>query len=255
MKVLIFEDEIPAYNKLVTYVNNAITNVEILGWARSVKEAVVLINNHEDIDLIISDIELLDGNSFEVFENLKVECPIIFSTAYDQYLFKAFQTNGIAYLLKPYSESNFKEALEKYNVLFSSNHKINLDKNVIAELRNIIEGEKKTYKRRFSIKKKAGIKILNVEDIISFEASGDFSIAYDLEKQKHIINYSLGEIENKVDPAQFFRINRSEIINIDFIEKIEPHFKNRLAISLKHREAFVYTSGNKTPMFRTWLDS
>jgi len=255
MKVLIFEDEIPAYNKLVTYVKNAIANVEILGWARSVKEAVELITNHEKIDLIISDIELLDGNSFEVFENLKVECPIIFSTAYDQYLFKAFQTNGIAYLLKPYSETNFKEALEKYNVLFSSNPKINLDKNVIAELRNIIEGEKKTYKRRFSIKKKAGIKILNVEDIISFEASGDFSIAYDLGDQKHIINYSLGDIENKVDPAQFFRINRSEIINIDFIEKIEPHFKNRLAISLKHREAFVYTSGNKTPMFRTWLDS
>jgi len=255
MKVLILEDEIPAYNKLLTYVNSAIPNVELLGWGRSVKEAVELLQKHEKIDLIISDIELLDGNSFEAFESYKIECPIIFSTAYDQYLFQAFQTNGIAYLLKPYTQESFKEALEKYNVLFASNPQVQLDKHVIKELRNIIEGEKKTYKRRFSIKKKTGIKILNVEDIVSFEANGDFSLAYDIQKQKHIINYSLGDIEKKVDPAQFFRINRSEIVNIDFIEKIEPHFKNRLSIRLKHRDEPVFTSGNKTPMFRTWLDS
>lgn len=255
MKILIFEDEIPAYNKLLSYVNTALPEASLLGWGRSVKEAELLLNNNPEIDLIISDIELLDGNSFEVFEKYKVDCPIIFSTAFDQYLFKAFQTNGIAYLLKPYSESSFAEALQKYKVLFAANPKVSLDKNVISQLKNIIEGERKTFKRRFSIKKKAGIKILNVEDIVRFEASGDFSIAYDLEKNKHVINYSLGDIESKIDPQQFFRINRSEIINIDFIEKIEPHFKNRLAIRIQNNDEPVYTSSTKTPSFRTWLDS
>jgi len=255
MKLIIIEDELPAYNKLLGYINAQIEDAEVLGWARSKKEAAALLAAHPDLDLIFSDIELLDGNSFELFEKIKINCPIIFTTAFDQYLFQAFQTNGIAYMLKPYEESTFREALEKYRMLFPKGKGGSLDQNVISELRSIIEGERKTYKRRFSIKKKGGIKILNVEDIASFEANGDFCVAYDGDNKKHVINYSLGEIEGKVDPKQFFRINRSELINIDFVEKIEPHFKNRLIIKLHKRAEVLYTSSTKTPAFRTWLDS
>lgn len=255
MRILILEDELPAYEKIKAFIEKNIPAHEIMGWARSVSEAKKLLTDHPLPNLIFSDIELLDGSSFEVFEAHKVECPIIFSTAFDQYLFQAFQTNGIAYLLKPYTEDNFQEALRKYHTLFESNKPKSIDQNVISELRNIIEGDKKTYKRRFSIKKKSGIKILNVEDIIAFEANGDFCFAYDIHDVKHIINYKLGAVEEKVDPAQFFRINRSEIINIDFVENIEPHFKNRLAIKMSKRKELLHTSSSKTPSFRTWLDS
>jgi len=199
MRILILEDELPAYEKLRTFIEKNIESHNILGWARSITEAKKLISDHPAPDLIFSDIELLDGSSFEVFEAHKVECPIIFSTAFDQYLFQAFQTNGIAYLLKPYSEESFQEALRKYHTLFESNKPKSIDQNVISELRNIIEGDKKTFKRRFSIKKK--------------------------------------------------------IINIDFVENIEPHFKNRLAIRMAKRKELMHTSSSKTPSFRTWLDS
>ena len=253
MKVLILEDEIPAYEKLLGFITKNIPGVEVLGWARSIKEGLPLLDKGPD--LIFSDIELLDGNSFALFETSKVECPIIFCTAFDNYLFQAFQTNGIAYLLKPYSEEKFKEAVGKYHTLFDGGSVKSIDQNVISELKAILEREKTSYKRRFSIKKKSGIKILNVEDIVSFEANGDFSFAYDNQEKKHVINYALGEIESKLDPAQFFRINRSEIIHIDYVQSIEPHFKNRLAIKLSKRAEVVYTSSTKTPSFRTWIDS
>ena len=188
MRVIIIEDELPAYEKLESLVKANLQDAELLGWARSVKEARKLLSDNKTIDLIFSDIELLDGNSLELFEETKIDCPIIFTTAFDQYLFQAFQTNGIAYLLKPYEEAAFQEALSKYKTLFSSGRSSTIDPLVISEIRNIIEGERKSYKRRFTVKKKTGIKILNVEDIVSFEANGDFSIAYDASNNKHIIN-------------------------------------------------------------------
>lgn len=255
MKILVLEDEIPAYEKLLSFIDDEIDGAEIIGWGRSIVEAKRLLQNHSDIDLIFSDIELLDGNSFKVFESVDVKSPIIFCTAFDQYLFKAFQTNGIAYLLKPYNKENFKEAFDKYKKLFSdASEKPLVDQGLMTQLKTMIEGEKNVYKKRFSIKKKSGIKLVKTDDIVNFEASGDFSFAFDSNKEKHIVNYSLGDIEGKLDPDQFFRINRSEIVNIDFVEKIESHFKNKLAISLKTRTETLYTSGSKTPEFRIWID-
>ncbi len=253
INVIIIEDELPAYKKLETYTAAHIPDSKVIGWARSVEEAKDLIDQTNNIDLIISDIELLDGNSFEIFEEVKVNCPIIFCTAFDKYLFKAFQTNGIAYILKPYTEESFKEAIGKYINLFntSSDNK-NIEADVISELKSLLSG--KAYKKRFSVKKKDGIKLLATEEIVAFIANGDFSFAYDVHKKKHVINYPLGQIESKVNPDQFFRINRSEMVNIDYIEKIEPYFKNRLSINLQFVENPLRTSSNKTSEFRSWLD-
>jgi len=253
MNVLIFEDEIPAYEKLLKYVSNGLPEATVLGWGRSTSEVEHFLNKHKDVDLIFSDIKLLDGLSFDVFEKIEVKCPIIFCTAYDEFLFQAFKTNGIAYLLKPYSEDNFAEALEKYKALFGNSQK-SIDQDVISELKHILQEEQKSYKQRFSIKKKTGIKLLSVEKIVLFEASGDFSFAYDNNGEKHVVNYSIGDIESRVDPTVFFRINRSEIISIDYIEKIEPYFKNRLAVKLESIDDVRHTSSGKTKDFRKWLD-
>ncbi len=251
--MLIFEDEIPAYEKLLGFIESAIPDAKILGWGRSVAEAKYFLDKHKDVELIFSDIELLDGNSFEVYESIKINCPIIFCTAFDQYLFKAFQTNGIAYILKPYTLENFNEAIEKYKSLFAQND-AEVDQGVMSQLKQMLQQNDQHYKRRFSIKKKDGIKLLSVENIVCIQANGDFSFAFDDKGDKHVINSSLGSIESKLNPNYFFRINRSEILNIDKIQKIEPYFKNRLAIVMQKFETTLYTSSAKTKDFRAWLE-
>jgi DNA-binding LytR/AlgR family response regulator len=254
MRIIIFEDEIPAYKKLLSYVEAELPNSKVLGWAQSITEGIQLLEKFDQVDLILSDIELLDGISFNIFEQKKVKTPVIFCTAFDEYLFKAFQTNGIAYLLKPYTQQNFKHALDKYKMLFSNSKKDKIDEDVLKQLKSLVKDENRSFKQRFSVKKKNGIKLLNSNEIINFEASGDFSFAYDNEGSKHVVNYSLGEIESKVNPNKFFRINRSEMINIDFIDHIESHFKNRLLIKMKKRKEDLFTSSSKTPFFRQWLE-
>jgi len=250
MKILILEDEIPAYEKLLNFITAEIPDAQIVGWARSNVEAKSLLQTKVTIDLIFSDIELLDGTSFETFEAIKVDCPIIFCTGFDQYVLKAFQTNGIAYLLKPYTLDNFQEAYTKYQRLFAKS----ISPDVLNELKQVLQADKKAYQRRFTSKKKDGIKLLETQAIICFEANGDFCLASDLKGSKHVINYSLSEIENKVDPNQFFRINRSQLINIDFIEKIDTHFKNKLSITMRQLSGSFLTSSAKTSDFRKWLE-
>ena len=254
MKVLILEDEIPAYEKLLAHVETEIDNVELLGWGRSVAEAEHFIKKHkEDIHVIFSDIELLDGLSFEVFEKMDVQCPVIFCTAFDRYLLKAFQTNGIAYILKPYDKAQFKDAVDKYRALFGTGES-NVEKKTISELKDIVTEGRPEYKKRFSVKKKSGIKLLPVDEIMAFQANGDFSFAIDGKGERHVVNYPIGEIEQKINPHHFFRINRSEIVAINYIEKLEPYFKNRLAIKLKVLKDPLYTSSSKTKDFRVWLE-
>lgn len=254
MNILILEDEIPAYEKLLNFITTEIPSAQIVGWARSNVEAKVLLKTKSPIDLIFSDIELLDGTSFETFEAIRVDCPIIFCTGFDQYVLKAFQTNGIAYLLKPYTLENFEEAYTKYQRLFAKPISSNLSPDVLNELKQVLQADKKAYQRRFTSKKKDGIKLLETKAIICFEANGDFCLASDSKGSKHVINHSLSEIEDKVDPSFFFRINRSQLINIDFIEKIDAHFKNKLSITMRQLSGSFLTSSAKTSDFRKWLE-
>ncbi len=252
-KLLIFEDEIPAFHKLESTLKNSNTPFEILGWAKSIDEAKTLIKEHKDVDLILSDIELLDGNSLSIFENESISTPIIFITAFDQYLLRAFKTNGIAYLLKPYSLEDFNMALEKFQLLFNTKQE-SIDRQLLTELRTAIEKRSKRYKQRFTIKKKNGIHILGTEEIPLFKANGDFVLAFDSECRKHVINAGISQIVEMIDPGKFFRINRSEIIQYSFIDKIESYFKNRLIVKLKGIDDQCITSTSKTPDFRKWLD-
>lgn len=254
MKILVLEDEIPAYEKLLGFITSEIPNANVIGWARSIQEAKILLGRDQQPDLIFSDIELLDGVSFEVYETVEVRCPIIFCTGFDQYVLKAFRTNGIAYLLKPYTIENFREAYQKYQTLFNKKEEQPLKAQLISDLKHILHSDKKSYKQRFVVKKKEGIKLVETKDVACFEANGDFCIALDQKGQKNVINHTLSDIEEKVDPTQFFRINRSQMINIDFVEKIEPHFKNKLAISMTFSKEVLLTSPSKTPIFRKWLD-
>lgn len=254
MNILILEDEIPAYQKLINYLTNSFEEDYTHDWARSNTDGKELLSNNK-YDFILSDIQLLDGISFDLFDEISINCPIIFCSAHDEYLFKAFNTNGIAYILKPYSKSDFNKAIEKYKALFSKGNYNALNSNTISNLKSALREENSSYKKRFVIKKAKGIQLLNVTDISLIEASGDFCIATDNSGKRHTISQTLGNIFQQLNPAKFFKINRSEIVCIDYIENIESHFKNRLLITMKGAKEKPMTSSSTTSDFRKWLES
>lgn len=254
MKILILEDEIPAYNKLINYLSESFGNDFKYDLARSNADGKKLLIENS-YDFIISDIQLLDGISFDLFDDISTKCPIIFCSAHDEYLFKAFNTNGIAYILKPYSKSDFNKAIEKYQSLFKQGTYNELNSDTLSNLKSALQEESTSYKKRFVIKKTSGIQLLNVSDISLIEAAGDFCIATDHIGKRHNISQTLSSIFQQLNPSKFYKINRSEIISIDYIENIESHFKNRLLISLKGVKEKPMTSSSITSDFRKWLEN
>lgn len=253
MKILILEDEIPAYQKLMANLNAYYEDEFTHQWARTNEEGKVFLNSGT-YDFILSDIQLLDGISFDLFDEVKPECPIIFCSAHDEYLFQAFNTNGIAYILKPYTKEDFTKALGKYENLFQQGNYNPLNSNTISDLKSVLKEENTNYKKRFVIKKSKGIQLLNVVDISLISASGDFCMATDADGKRHAISQNLGSIVQQLNPSKFFKINRSEIIHIDYILNIESHFKNRLLITMQGVDEKVMTSSSTTADFRKWLE-
>lgn len=256
LKVLIFEDEIPAYQKLLAYIGQQMPDAQIVGWARSIEEALALLRTQAPA-LIFSDIELLDGLSFSIFEQEKASCPIIFCTAYDRYILQAFRENGIAYLLKPYDEAEFAQAIQKYRTLFAASADSTplLSPGLVNELKTVLQQEQNGgYKKRFAVKKRDGIKLLEVQEVACFIANGDFVLAHDVQGRQHALTLTLSSLESQLDPALFFRINRSEIVRVDCITHIAPYFKNRLVLTLKGLNTSLHTSESRTPAFRRWVE-
>ncbi|WP_378181653.1 LytR/AlgR family response regulator transcription factor [Aquimarina sp. SS2-1] len=253
MNILILEDEIPAYQKLTSNLDDFFEEPISHDWSRTVADGSRFLKNNK-YDFILSDIQLLDGTSFDLFNNVNVDCPIIFCSAHDEYLFQAFNTNGIAYILKPYSQSDFKRALEKYQSLFKQGAYNKIDDATINILRSSIQQSRDHYKKRFVIKRSKGIQLLNVVDVSLITASGDFCIATDHYGKTHPITEKISVLIGQLNPVKFFRINRSQIIHIEYIETLENHFKNRLLIQLKGVKDKVMTSSSNTAGFRKWIE-
>ncbi|NAS13851.1 LytR/AlgR family response regulator transcription factor [Poritiphilus flavus] len=252
MRILILEDEIPAKKKLVKYLVDYFGESVILESSRTVKAGIELLEENPDYDLILSDIKLLDGNAFEVFSQVDTKAPIIFCTAYDEHLLQAFQTNGIAYILKPYQEDELKQSLRKFERLFQSKTP---EKGIFKQLQEALKDKGGSYKKRLAIKKRDGIKLLEVSQISLIQANGDFCKLFDSNGGLHSISRSIGVLNNELDPKHFFKINRSQIVGIAHIEKIEPYSKNRLAIRLKAHKEHLVTSSSVTKDFRIWLEN
>lgn len=253
MNILILEDEIPAYNKLLGNLEAYFPNSITTDWARNIKDGKVFIENN-NYDLILSDIQLLDGIAFELFNQVAINCPIIFCSAYNDYLFQAFNTNGIAYILKPYTINDFTKALDKYKTLFRKDEYVAIDTKILNKLKAALKEESSNFKKRFVIKKPKGIQLLQVSDITMIEASGDFCIAYDNSGLKHVISQAIGSISQQVSPQVFYKINRSQLVNIEYITNMESYFKNRLLLTIQGVKEKVMTSTSITPSFRKWIE-
>lgn len=252
-KILIIEDEIPARNKLKRFIEELNIAHEIIAELNTVKAAVSYLKEHQP-DLIFSDIELLDGNAFEIYSQIPTNCPIIFTTAYDQYWMNAFEENGLDYLLKPYSKDRFLKAWSKFmwykSAANDAAHQLQMLTNIIQQ-----NFQQTLYKKHFTIYKNGTIYFLETKDVILFEANDGVIFAYDLKGTKHLLTEtSLTEIQKQLNPNTFFRINRGELIQKTYIEQVERYTKNSLAIRLKGYKNYVKTSQNQTALFREWLE-
>ncbi|SDX39125.1 LytR/AlgR family response regulator transcription factor [Aequorivita viscosa] len=253
IRILIIEDEIPARKKLKRFIGALDTPTEIVAEIDTVDVAVEFLNNNQ-VDLIFSDIELLDGSAFEIYRLVSVSCPIIYTTAYDKFWMDAFDSNGIAYLLKPFSKERFEKAWDKF-LLFRN--PANSEKKWISNIENLLKQNivTKTYKKRFTINTHQGFYFLETETILYFSANEGVVFAYDFTNKKHLLSEStLKEIEAHVDPTLFFRINRSELVNKLHIDKIERYSKNVLALKFKGHDGYLKTSQSNTSAFREWIE-
>ena len=194
---------------------------------------------------------MLDGNVFEVFNNLKISAPIIFTTAYDQFLLQAFEKNGIAYLLKPFDYQKFSAAMEKFELL--KNNFVAAQNDFLLEIQANLKQPK--YKERFVIKTRNGIQLLETKQISFIQMQDEIPFAFDAVGKKFPLNESLSNLEKVLNPNVFFRLNRSEIVNLNFIENLKPDFHDRLIISIKNLNIKLTSSTNRTPDLRRWLEN
>lgn len=250
MKVLIIEDEAVAAIRLEKQLEEVAPEITVLAKIGSVKEAVKWLTINS-ADLIFLDIQLSDGISFSIFEQVSVDTPIIFTTAYDQYSIKAFELNSISYLLKPIRKKNLQESLQKLKKLKSA-FSINFEQ-LIAEMK----GSKPEYKKRFVINIGSKIKTVETPDIAYFYAMGKNVFMKTLQGNSYPSEFSLDKLENLIDPAQFFRINRKYIVNMKAIESMVAWSRSRIKIKLNppaDDEMDTIVSVDRSPEFKEWLN-
>lgn len=256
MTILLLEDEAVAARQLTQYLAAAEPTATVVGVLPSIDKALAWFASHPMPDLIFSDIELLDGNAFAIYDQVAITCPIIFCTAYDQFLLQAFQGQGIAYLLKPFTAPQLAEALAKYHALRHSFAPAGptLSAAVLAELSQALR-QPRTYKQRFTVRLRGSLYLLAVDEVTHLQAEEGLVFALDQQGTRYPLAGTLTELEKQLDPARFFRLNRGELVNLSYIEKVESYGKDRLAIKLKHRPDFLLTSAAHTAGFRKWLDA
>lgn len=251
MKVLIIEDETLAALKLIKSIETANPNVEILATLESVSEAVDWLQNKPQPDLLFMDIQLGDGVSFEIFEEINLSLPIVFVTAFDQYLLKAFKLHAIDYILKPFNVNQVKEALSKYTSIkknFSGPEMSHL----ISELKNHFQ---KNYKSRFFVKQNNALHSVPIEEINYFESSEGIVTLVNNVNRRFVVDYSLEDLENCLDPNQFFRATRQLLIHFTAIQKMSAFGQGRIQVQLKNSTLKPFLiSRARTKDFREWLD-
>ncbi len=253
---IIVEDEMLSAQMLESMVKELRPEWEILGVFESVDETVEWLQNNEHPNLIFLDIQLADGLSFSIFEKVKVQSAIIFTTAYDEYAVKAFKLNSVDYILKPVKQDLLLTAIEKFeNVvqLIENEAKVGID---YAELvKGIKEGEA-NYRKRFLVSKRDAFFAIPVEDVayIYFESKMTYAVTFD--KKEHIINFTLDKLEEELNPSVFIRANRQAIVNLKAIHSLENYFGGKLVVKLlpQFDEKFVISRA-KASMFKEWLDS
>ncbi len=249
MRIAIIEDELPARQQLISLISKLRRGIEVVFEAASIKEAVNYLKPQPELDLIFLDIQLNDGLSLDIFKKVEVLCPVIFATAYDQYLLKAFQENSIDYLLKPIKQRELENALQKYDRL--KNH-FSPD---IQSLTKMFQGGNATnFKSRLLVKKGIHFTSIATDDIHYFFSEHKVTFAVDTTGQKMMVDESLSDLESQLDPANFYRLNRKYLANLKGVDKFISNGKGKMIVYLtpEVREE-VTVSQEKSSEFKNWM--
>lgn len=254
MKILIIEDEYPAAERLEKLLNKLEEPVVIEAILDSVEGAVQWLQQNTAPDIILSDIQLSDGLSFEIFEKVLVKSPIIFTTSYDEYAIKAFKVKSIDYLLKPIKLEELDSAIAKYKSLKSA-FSVTDNASKLEQLLDSLQHTGKQYKRRFLVKK--GEQLIPVSDgqIAYFYTENELVYLFTPEGKKYVVDYTLEQLEALLDPARFFRINRQYILHLNAIQEIHTYFNSRFKLHIQPLPGDdVITSKGKSKAFKEWLE-
>lgn len=250
MRIIIIEDEAPAANRLAKLIQSLRDDVEIVKRLDSVEAAVNYFKTSPQADLIFMDIQLADGLSFQIFESVQIHTPIIFTTAFDQYTLKAFKVNSIDYLLKPIDEKELEKALDKFKKLHQSSS-IGISDKVLQLVEQLNQIK---YKERILIKRGQQMGFIKTEQLAYGYADGKLCFAVDLSGNKYLLECNLSQLEEQLQPKQFFRINRNLLVNIDSIQKVHTWLGGRLKLELIPSTAVeTVVSRERVNEFKDWL--
>lgn len=255
MKVLIIEDEQLAAEKLVQMIRRYNDRIEVLDPIRSVGASVTFLRQAPVIDLLFLDIHLLDGTCFDLLKEVRVPCPVIFTTAYDEYALEAFRLNSVDYLLKPVSYARLKSAFDKFQQMQYSFRQVHQSAHLDQLLAAVDAKGAPRQKSRFLVKSGSRLFTIDTERIAYFYTEDKISYLVTKDGKKYSISQSLEELETELEPSRFFRINRQMILHIQSIRMVHTYFKGRLKIELQPCPDFdVMVSSRRVPAFKAWLD-
>lgn len=251
MRILILEDEDRTANRLEKQIKQLVPDSEILGILDSVNDSIQWFKDQAHPDLIFMDIHLADGSSFEVLEAVEIKAPIIFTTAYDKYAIEAFKANSVDYLLKPIKQEDLAEALQKLDKMKDMFQAPQVNTEEIAK---IIRGEISPYQQRFIIRLPDQFKTFDVKEVAYFYIESRITFMQLKSGKSYPIDFSLDQLEDKLHPARFFRLNRQFTISYESISRMTPYPKSRIKLELtppSSKEAMV--SSERSAAFKRWL--
>jgi len=254
MTILLIEDEYPAAERLQRLIQRVEPEGRIAGIVESVTQGVRWLKDNPMPDLILSDIQLADGLSFEIFEQVVLRCPVIFTTSYDEYALRAFRVHSLDYLLKPIKEQELQKALSRFReVRGSSSPDAHLTK--IERLLDTLDRAPRAYKNRFLVRYREQLIPVATAEIAFLHAHHEQVSMVTVDNRRFIVDYTLEQLEKLLDPARFFRINRRVLATPEAIRRIDLHFNGKLKLTLEPDLADeVLVSREKAPAFRAWLE-
>jgi DNA-binding LytR/AlgR family response regulator len=250
MNILIVENEVPAADRLVMMLAKIDKSINVLGVIETVEDAINRLQERPLPDLILMDIQLDDGLCFEIFDTVKVDIPVIFTTAYDAYTLKAFKVNSVDYLLKPVDTDLLAAAIAKFRKLYADNDPFRRDfKMLMQEFRN-------QYKSRFLIKIGEKYRSVPIAEISHFHINERNVFLTDFQGKDYGIDYSLEQLQSMLDTRKFYRINRECIVNIDAILLMHSYSSSRLQLMIKGQDKsdLFVVSRDKVSEFKKWAD-
>jgi DNA-binding LytR/AlgR family response regulator len=250
MNILIVENEVPAADRLVMMLAKIDKSINVLGVIETVEDAINRLQERPLPDLILMDIQLDDGLCFEIFDTVKVDIPVIFTTAYDAYTLKAFKVNSVDYLLKPVDADLLAAAIAKFRKLYADNDPFRRDfKMLMQEFRN-------QYKSRFLIKIGEKYRSVPIAEISHFHINERSVFLTDYQGKDYGIDYSLEQLQSMLDTRKFYRINRECIVNINAISLMHSYSSSRLQLMIKGQDKsdLFVVSRDKVSAFKKWAD-